>query len=290
MKCQNCGFEISDRICSVCGAEVAEIKEENLKTVQDICDSDDNKDTEDVKAEKPKIRIRKILLLILIIVLSAAIVSVSSIAIFYFSTYDNRTSFSKINQTVNCGDFSITLKEAKTPEFDLEYFPRIVYDLVFEIHNNTGSELTVEVPNVAGYMIGKGEKGGYLLIDPYFYKANGKKDLSVKRVLSAWSDEEFCVRVYYENYEDDIILYESGVDSLAPSDIIDTEDDEIDINSRKIKYKKESLQRYKDNSPESFYLILSSKNLLSDEEDQYARFFVEPDKEAIAIPEGENIE
>lgn len=314
MKCQNCGFDSADRICSVCGAEIVEVKEENLTTVQNISDNVDNKKSEDSKPEKQKVKFGKLLMLILIIILSTAVVSASSIAVFYFVTYDKMTNFAKINQTVNCGDFSVTLKEVKTPEISLEYYPQIVYDLVFEFHNNTGNTLTIESPAINGMITGEGESG-YLLCDSYIYKLNGKRNLSVSLEISAWSDVEIIVRVYYEDYTDDNIVYDSSIDSLASSvisgadetndgnnssedneddeneeSIADSDDEAIDIDRRKIKYKKESLQRYKENSPENFYLILSSKKFNSEDEEQYARFFVEPDKEAITIPEGENIE
>lgn len=315
MKCQNCGFESEGKICRVCGAEIVEVKEENLKTVQNISDNVDNKESEDSKPEKQKVKFGKLLMLILIIILSTAVVSASSIAVFYFVTYDNMTSFSKINQTVNCGDFSVKLKEVKTPEISLEYYPQIVYDLVFEFHNNTGNTLTIKSPAINGIIKGEGEGDGYLLCDNDIYKLNGKRNLSVSLEISAWSDIEIIFRIRYEDYADDIILYEYGGDPLASSVISgadetddgnnsseDNEDDEneesiagsydevIEIDRRKIKYKKESLQRYKENSPENFYLILSSGKFNLDDEEQYARFFVEPDKEAITIPEGENIE
>lgn len=324
MECQNCGFESTDRICSICGSEIVEVKEEKLKTDQNIYDNENNKDTESTETEKPKVKVKKLLMLILIIILSVAVVSASSVAVFYYVTYDNRTSFSKINQTVNCGDFSVTLKEVKTPEFALDYYPQILYDLVFEFHNNTGSELTIERPAVAGLTTGKGEDSGYLGCDYYFSKVSGKKDLSISKKIPAWSDTEVIVQVYYESYSDDFVFYDKWLDSLASSVVGDVEepvdentstddapddennssedtsdDDEnsenkdndgIEIYKRKIKFKKESLQKYKENSPENFYLILSSKNFLTDEEEQYARFFVEPDKEALVIPEGENIE
>lgn len=315
MKCQNCGFESEGKICRVCGAEIVEVKEENLKTVQNISDNVDNKESEDSKPEKQKVKFGKLLMLILIIILSTAVVSASSIAVFYFVTYDNMTSFSKINQTVNCGDFSVKLKEVKTPEISLEYYPQIVYDLVFEFHNNTGNMLTIKSPAINGIIKGEGEGDGYLLCDNDIYKLNGKRNLSVSFEISAWSDIEIIFRIRYEDYADDIILYEYGGDPLASSVISgadetddgnnsseDNEDDEneesiagsydevIEIDRRKIKYKKESLQRYKETSPENFYLILSSGKFNLDDEEQYARFFVEPDKEAITIPEGENIE
>lgn len=315
MKCQNCGFESEGKICSVCGAEIVEVKEENLKTVQNISDNVDNKESDDSKPEKQKVKFGKLLMLILIIILSTAVVSASSIAVFYFVTYDNMTSFSKINQTVNCGDFSVKLKEVKTPEISLEYYPQIVYDLVFEFHNNTGNTLTIKSPAINGIIKGEGEGDGYLLCDNDIYKLNGKRNLSVSLEISAWSDIEIIFRIRYEDYADDIILYEYGGDPLASSVISgadetddgnnsseDNEDDEneesiagsydevIEIDRRKIKYKKESLQRYKETSPENFYLILSSGKFNLDDEEQYARFFVEPDKEAITIPEGENIE
>lgn len=315
MKCQNCGFESEGKICRVCGAEIVEVKEENLKTVQNISDNVDNKESEDSKPEKQKVKFGKLLMLILIIILSTAVVSASSIAVFYFVTYDNMTSFSKINQTVNCGDFSVKLKEVKTPEISLEYYPQIVYDLVFEFHNNTGNTLTIKSPAINGIIKGEGEGDGYLLCDNDIYKLNGKRNLSVSFEISAWSDIEIIFRIRYEDYADDIILYEYGGDPLASSVISgadetddgnnsseDNEDDEneesiagsydevIEIDRRKIKYKKESLQRYKETSPENFYLILSSGEFNLDDEEQYARFFVEPDKEAITIPEGENIE
>lgn len=315
MKCQNCGFESEGKICRVCGAEIVEVKEENLKTVQNISDNVDNKESEDSKPEKQKVKFGKLLMLILIIILSTAVVSASSIAVFYFVTYDNMTSFSKINQTVNCGDFSVKLKEVKTPEISLEYYPQIVYDLVFEFRNNTGNTLTIKSPAINGIIKGEGEGDGYLLCDNDIYKLNGKRNLSVSFEISAWSDIEIIFRIRYEDYADDIILYEYGGDPLASSVISgadetddgnnsseDNEDDEneesiagsydevIEIDRRKIKYKKESLQRYKETSPENFYLILSSGKFNLDDEEQYARFFVEPDKEAITIPEGENIE
>lgn len=315
MKCQNCGFESEGKICRVCGAEIVEVKEENLKTVQNISDNVDNKESEDSKHEKQKVKFGKLLMIILIIILSTAVVSASSIAVFYFVTYDNMTSFSKINQTVNCGDFSVKLKEVKTPEISLEYYPQIVYDLVFEFHNNTGNTLTIKSPAINGIIKGEGEGDGYLLCDNDIYKLNGKRNLSVSFEISAWSDIEIIFRIRYEDYADDIILYEYGGDPLASSVISgadetddgnnsseDNEDDEneesiagsydevIEIDRRKIKYKKESLQRYKETSPENFYLILSSGKFNLDDEEQYARFFVEPDKEAITIPEGENIE
>lgn len=315
MKCQNCGFDSDEKICSVCGAEIVEVKEENLKTVQNISDNVDNKKSDDSKPEKQKVKFGKLLMLILIIILSTAVVSASSIAVFYFATYDNRTSFAKINQTVNCGDFSVKLKEVKTPEISLEYYPQIVYDLVFEFHNNTGNTLTIERPAINGMIMGEGEDSGYVICDNDIYKLNGKRNLSVSLEISAWSDIEIIFRIRYEDYADDIILYEYGGDPLASSVISgadetddgnnsseDNEDDEneesiagsydevIEIDRRKIKYKKESLQRYKENSPENFYLILSSGKFNLDDEEQYARFFVEPDKEAITIPEGENIE
>lgn len=315
MKCQNCGFDSDEKICSVCGAEIVEVKEENLKTVQNISDNVDNKKSDDSKPEKQKVKFGKLLMIILIIILSTAVVSASSIAVFYFVTYDNMTSFSKINQTVNCGDFSVKLKEVKTPEISLEYYPQIVYDLVFEFHNNTGNTLTIKSPAINGIIKGEGEGNGYLLCDNDIYKLNGKRNLSVSFEISAWSDIEIIFRIRYEDYADDIILYEYGGDPLASSVISgadetddgnnsleDNEDDEneesiagsydevIEIDRRKIKYKKESLQRYKENSPENFYLILSSGKFNLDDEEQYARFFVEPDKEAITIPEGENIE
>lgn len=315
MKCQNCGFDSDEKICSVCGAEIVEVKEENLKTVQNISDNVDNKKSDDSKPEKQKVKFGKLLMLILIIILSTAVVSASSIAVFYFATYDNRTSFAKINQTVNCGDFSVKLKEVKTPEISLEYYPQIVYDLVFEFHNNTGNTLTIKSPEINGIIKGEGEDIGYVICDNDIYKLNGKRNLSVSFEISAWSDVEIIIRVYYEDYTDGNILYEYGGDPLASSVISgadetddgnnsleDNEDDEneesiagsydevIEIDRRKIKYKKESLQRYKENSPENFYLILSSGKFNLDDEEQYARFFVEPDKEAITIPEGENIE
>lgn len=315
MKCQNCGFDSDEKICSVCGAEIVEVKEENLKTVHNISDNVDNKESDDSKPEKQKVKFGKLLMLILIIILSTAVVSASSIAVFYFATYDNRTSFAKINQTVNCGDFSVKLKEVKTPEISLEYYPQIVYDLVFEFHNNTGNTLTIKSPAINGIIKGEGEGNGYLLCDNDIYKLNGKRNLSVSFEISAWSDIEIIFRIRYEDYADDIILYEYGGDPLASSVISgadetddgnnsseDNEDDEneesiagsydevIEIDRRKIKYKKESLQRYKETSPENFYLILSSGKFNLDDEEQYARFFVEPDKEAITIPEGENIE
>lgn len=315
MKCQNCGFDSDEKICRVCGAEIVEVKEENLKTVQNISDNVDNKESEDSKHEKQKVKFGKLLMIILIIILSTAVVSASSIAVFYFVTYDNMTSFSKINQTVNCGDFSVKLKEVKTPEISLEYYPQIVYDLVFEFHNNTGNTLTIKSPAINGIIKGEGEGNGYLLCDNDIYKLNGKRNLSVSFEISAWSDIEIIFRIRYEDYADDIILYEYGGEPLASSVISgadetddgnnsseDNEDDEneesiagsydevIEIDRRKIKYKKESLQRYKETSPENFYLILSSGKFNLDDEEQYARFFVEPDKEAITIPEGENIE
>lgn len=315
MKCQNCGFDSDEKICSVCGAEIVEVKEENLKTVQNISDNVDNKESEDSKPEKQKVKFGKLLMIILIIILSTAVVSASTIAVFYYCTNDNRTTFSKINQTVNCGDFSVKLKEVKTPEISLEYYPQIVYDLVFEFHNNTGNTLTIKSPAINGIIKGEGEGDGYLLCDNDIYKLNGKRNLSVSFEISAWSDIEIIFRIRYEDYADDIILYEYGGDPLASSVISgadetddgnnsseDNEDDEneesiagsydevIEIDRRKIKYKKESLQRYKETSPKNFYLILSSGKFNLDDEEQYARFFVEPDKEAITIPEGENIE
>lgn len=316
MKCQNCGFESQDKICSICGTEIVEGEEKKLNTVQNISDNADSKDAEDTKAEKPKVKLRKLLMLVLIIILSTAVVSASSIAIFHFTTYDSRTSFSKINQYVNCGDFSVKLKEVKTPEITLEYYPQIVYDLVFEVHNNTGNTLNLESPDINGLSNGEGDDGGYLLFDSEFYKPNGKKDLAVSHEISAWSDFEIIVRVYYESYADDIVLYDPTLDSLASSvvggaeepddenndssednedntetkSIAVSDEDLIEIDNTKIKYKKESLQRYKDNSPENFYLIISSKAFNLDDEEHYARFFVEPDKESIIIPEGENIE
>lgn len=64
--------------------------------------------------------------------------------------------------------------------------------------------------------------------------------------------------------------------------------DEVIIDEDNIIYKKEGLQIIKDNFPDSIYMILSVKKL-HEEELKYARFFIEPDKQAIQIPEGENI-
>ena len=316
MKCQNCGFESEGKICRVCGAEIIEVQEKFVPPIiEKTADSTIEQQITEVEKTKHKKNVPKILLAVLIIILSTAVVSASSIAVFYFATYDNRTSFAKINQTVNCGDFSVKLKEVKTPEISLEYYPQIVYDLVFEFHNNTGNTLTIKSPAINGIIKGEGEGDGYLLCDNDIYKLNGKRNLSVSIEISAWSDIEIIFRIRYEDYADDIILYEYGGDPLASSVISgadetddgnnsseDNEDDEneesiagsydevIEIDRRKIKYKKESLQRYKENSPENFYLILSSGKFNLDDEEQYARFFVEPDKEAITIPEGENIE
>lgn len=311
MKCQNCGFESAEKICSVCGAEIIETKEENTKKKQIIL-TDCAEKAEIAKTEKPKKSVRKILLLILIVVLSTAFVSASSIAVFYYCTNDETTKFYRMNHAVNCGDFSVTLKEIKTPEIKLEYYPQIVYDLVLEFHNNTGNTLTLESPEIIGMIKGECEGSGYFLCDNDFYKPNGKKDLSFSHEISAWSDFEIIVRVYYENYEDDIVLYDSDFDSLTSSVIggaddpddgnNSSEDNEnvtdeenidnegIEIDEIKIRYKKEGLQRYKDNSPENFYLIISDKKSDSDEEDRYARFFVEIDKDVIEIPTGDNIE
>lgn len=314
MKCQNCGFESADTICSVCGTEIIDT-EEKIQENQILSNNDENK-TEDTLFKKPKKRVKKILLSLLIIILSIVVVSASSIAVFYYCTNDSRTRFSKINQAVNCGDYSVKIKEVKTPEFTFEYYPQIVYNLVFEFHNNTSQTLTLERPEITGLITGDGADSGYMNCDYYtYYDVNGKKNLSVSFEIPAWSSVEFIERVYYEDYSDDYLslvsssmqdsvvasvdddgvtaVYNSAQDDENGGDDSGEDDggeDEVIIDGRKIKYKKESLQKYKDNSPDSFYLIVSEKEILSDEEKQYARFFVEPDKEAIVIPEGDNIE
>lgn len=303
MKCQNCGFESADKICSVCGAEIDEVQAKDLQNSEntDVLIADEQ--TNETSKQKPKKRIRKILLTALIIILSITVVSASSIAIFYFCTNDSRTSFSKVNKTVNCGDFSITLKEVKTPEFLIEnYYPQIVYYMVFEFHNNTSQTLNLSRPEITGMLICQDVNSGYMYNTNDYY-VDGKKTYKISFEIPAWSSVEFIMRGYYEDYSDD---YLSVVSSSSLIDIADDEssnddnslDDDEDeyyfgeyvFDSSEIKYKKEGLQKYKENSPESFYIILSDKKFGSDEEVQYARFLVEPDKEAIVIPEGDNIE
>ncbi len=307
MKCQNCGFESADTICSICGAEIIETKEE-LQENQVLSYNDDSNDeskTESVEIKKPKKKVKKILLSVLIIILSAVVVSASSIAVFYYCTNDSRTSFSKINQAVNCGDYSVKIKEVKTPEFTLEYYPLIVYDLVFEFHNNTSQTLKLERPEIAGLITVDGADSGYMNCDYYtHYYVNGEKSSSISFEIPAWSSIEIIERVYYEDFSEDYLSVVSSVAVVDDEEVTvdnnsaeddenggdDSGEDEVIIDKSKIKYKKESLQKYKDNSPESFYLILADRKFVSDEEKQYARFFVEPDKEAIVIPEGDNIE
>lgn len=318
MKCQNCGFESADTICSVCGAEIIDTIDTKEKTQENqILSNNDESKTEDAQIKKPKRRFKKILIFLLIIILSIVVVSASSIAVFYYCTNDSRTSFYKINQAVNCGDFSVKLKEVKTPEFNLEYYyPQIVYDLVFEFHNNTSQTLTLDRPEISSLFMDDGADSGYIDCDYYtYYDVNGKKNLSVSFEIPAWSSVEFIERVYYEDYSDDFSSFvpssmQDSVEANADDDGViavynSAEDDEnggddsgeddggkdvVIIDESRIKYKKESLQKYKDNSPGSFYLIVAEREFLSDEEKQYARFFVEPDKEAIVISEGDNIE
>ena len=306
MRCQNCGFESADNICSVCGLEIVEALDETAKI---SANSATEQQTADTKKQKPKKRVKKILLFVLIIILSAVVVSASSIAVFYYSTNDSRTKFSKINQAANCGDFSIKLKEVKTPEFQFEYYPQIVYDIVFEFHNNTSRTLILDRPKITGLFADDSVDRGYMNWDLYtYYDVNGKKTSSVSFEIPAWSSVEIIERFFYEDYSDDYLLLTSGSmqDSVEDdenggddSGEGDSEEDigeddsgeyEVIIDESKIKYKKEGLQKYKDNSPENFYLIVSDREFLSDEEEQYARFFVEPDKEAIVIPEEDNIE
>ena len=66
------------------------------------------------------------------------------------------------------------LKEVKTPEISLEYYPQIVYDLVFEFHNNTGNTLTIKSPAINGIIKGEGEGDGYLLCDNDIYKSGAQ--------------------------------------------------------------------------------------------------------------------
>ncbi|MCH5296366.1 MAG: hypothetical protein J1E85_01720 [Ruminococcus sp.] len=310
MKCQNCGFESADKICSVCGAEIDEKQAQALQNSENTDISISDEQTHETSKQKPKKRIRKILLTVLIIILSVAIVSASSITIFYFITNDSRTSFSKVNKTVNCGDFSITLKEVKTPEFLIEnYYPQIVYYMVFEFHNNTSQTLNLNRPEITGMITCKGIDSGYMYYNNDYYNLNGKKNYKISFEIPAWSSVEFIERVYYEDYTDEVLSFVSSPSSIF--DVVGTDEsstgnsssesnaddedeyeieDDIIIDRSEIKYKKEGLQKYKENSPESFYMILSEKKFGSDEEAQYARFLVEPDKEAIVIPEGDNIE
>lgn len=313
MKCQNCGFESADKICSVCGAEIDEKQAQDLQNSENSDVSKVDEQTHETSKQKPKKRIRKILLTVLIIILSVAVVSASSITIFYFCTNDSRTVFSKANKTVNCGDFSITLKEVKTPEILIEnYYPQIVYYMVFEFHNNTSQMLNLAKPEIAGMLTCQDVDSGYMYNNGDYYDENGKKNYKISFEIPAWSSVEFIMRVYYEDYSDYFISFvSSSVTDVVGSDessvgnsiydddeyngdedYIDEDEiyDEIIIDESEIKYKKEGLQIYKENSPDSFYLIMSEKKFGSDEEEQYARFFVEPDKEAIVIPEGDNIE
>lgn len=315
MKCQNCGFESADKICSICGAEIVEVQEDKAQEVQILPSNDENKpQTDEIK--RPKIRIKKILLFALIIILSAAVVSASSIAFFYYCTNDNNTRFFKLNQTVNCGDFSITLKEVKTPEFTFDYYPQIVYDLVFEFHNNTNQTLIMNSPQINGVISCEGGDSGYFIYDYAYYEVSGKTRQAVSFDIPERSDFDITVRLRYEdfsNYVSSSFVYdyavdlsddtenkesstddEAGADDEDNSDNGDSNGDDSDenivIDKSKIKYKKEHIQKYKEGSPERFYMIVSDVVVGSGTEEQYARFMVEPDKESIVIPESENIE
>lgn len=174
MKCQNCGFESESKICSVCGAEIDESQARILQTPDPLSDAEPVKTNSEEKTKKPKKSVRKILLSVLLIVLSIAIVSASSIGIFYYFTNDSRTDFKKINQSVSLGDFSVKLKEVRTPEFDLEYYPQLICDAVFEIHNNTGEAIEISQPQL-GTFCGKSSEDGYLYRYNSYFEIDGKK-------------------------------------------------------------------------------------------------------------------
>ena len=305
MKCQNCGFESEEKICSVCGVEIIETKEDNTQKEQIIL-PDCEEIAEISETEKPKITIRKILLLILIVILSAAFVSASSVAIFHYCTNDSATRFCRISQTVNCGDYSIKLKEIKTPKITLEYFPQIAYDIVFEFHNNTGSTLTLERPMIQGVLSCEdGEDGLISYYDGFYYNGSDKEIYSVSIDIPAWSSVDIVLKFFYEDYSDLLsssYVYAESEDANdnndEPDESAETNDesdendetDGISIDESRIKFKRESIQKLKENSPKSFYMVMSDKKYDSDEEYQYARFFVELDKNVIEIPTGDNIE
>lgn len=298
MKCQNCGFESEGKICSVCGAEIGETQARILQTPDTSSDAEPEKISTEEETKKPKKSVRKILLSVLIIVLSVVIVSASSIGIFYYFTNDSRTEFKKINHTVSCGDFSVKLKEVRTPEFEFDYYSQISYVVVFEIHNNTGEPIEISLPRLTPFCCECSENG-YLYEYNSYFEIDGKESKKVSVEIPAWSSVNFTGRIYYEDYSDDLYsYYDDALSSTYDGDGSDSadsisgdeqeNDDKIVIDKDKITYKKEGLQKYKDNSPESIYLILSVEKLY-EEEAQYARFFIEPDKQAIQIPEGENI-
>lgn len=310
MKCQNCGFESAEKICSVCGVEIIEAKEENTQKKQIIL-HDCEERTETSETERPKRNIRKILLFTLIVILSAAFVSASSVAIFHYCTNDNTTRFNKINQTVNCGDYSIKLKEVKIPKITLEYYPQIVYDIVLEFHNNTGSALTLERPIITGVLSYEGGEDGFInYYDGFYYNESDEEIYSASIDIPAWSSVDIIFKFYYENYSDLLSSSYSYVYDVEPEDENDNNDEseetdetnEIDetnetdetdgiiIDESRIKFKREGIQKLKEDSPESFYMVMSDKKYDSDEENRYARFFVEIEKDAIEIPTGDNIE
>lgn len=299
MKCQNCGFESAEKICSVCGVEIIETKEENTQKKQIIL-PDCEERAETSETEKPKRNIRKILLFILIVILSAAFVSASSVAIFHYCTNDSTTRFNKINQTVNCGDYSIKLKEVKIPKITLEYYPQIVYDIVFEFHNNTGGTLTLERPMIKGILSYEGGEDGFINnYDGFCYNDSDEEIYSDSIDIPAWSSVDIVFKFYYEDYSDPLsssyvydVESEDANDNSDESDENDENDetDEINIDESRIKFKREGIQKLIEDSPESFYMVISDKKYDSDEEDRYARFFVELDKDVIEIPTGDNIE
>lgn len=299
MKCQNCGFESDNKICSVCGAEIDETQADALQIPDTLSDAEPEKISTEEETKKPKKSVKKILLAVLLIVLSVVIVSASSIGIFYYFTNDSRTEFKKINQTVSLGDFSVKLKEVRTPEFEFDYYSQISYVVIFEIHNNTGEPIEISLPRLTAFCCESSENG-YLYEYNSYFEIDGKESKKVTAEIPAWSSVNFTGQIYYEDYSDDLYgYYDDALNSTYDGDGSDVSDsisgdeqengDEIIIDEGKITYKKEGLQKYKDNSPESFYLILSL-NKHFEEEKQYARFLIEPDKQAIQIPEGENIQ
>lgn len=271
MKCQNCGFESADNICSVCGAEIIEAQDETAKISENSTYSVTEQQTAETEKQKSKKSVKKILFAVLLIILSVAVVSASSIVIYSFVINDGKTRFNKLHQTVNCGDFSIKLKEVKTPEFVLEYYPQIVYDLVFEFHNNTSQEIYFDMPILIA-VSDENSYSGYLgqSYDTY-YDLNDSSYIQIP----AWSSVDITERMYFEDYSLNAIAY-SGYSSVSDRD--------------KLKYEKEELEKYKESSPESFYLFMSVKKCGMDEEYKHVRFLIETDKQAIEIPEGDNIE